>query len=110
MQNLSTAPWLRALDSGSQSFGLSSFPAATYPKEAAQPVRSAYSSLMDDDAADFAVRSPFPTIHLLRERDVMAALKAYPDAEGIPQRNAARLRDQGAEACARRLEAVYEVS
>ena len=73
-------------------------------------VRSAYSSLMDDDAADFAVRSPFPTIHLLRERDVMAALKAYPDAEGIPQRNAARLRDQGAEACARRLEAVYEVT
>ena len=68
------------------------------------------SSLMDDDAADFAVRSPFPTIHLLRERDVMAALKAYPDAEGIPQRNAARLRTQGAEACARRLEAVYEVT
>ena len=52
-----------------------------------------------EDAADFSIRSPFPTVHLLREVDMLAAVQRYPDAAGIPARNKARLRALGVQAC-----------
>lgn len=59
---------------------------------------------MDVDAADYTIRSPYPTIHLLREQDVMQAVASgYPDLEGLPARNKAKLRQEGAEACRQRL-------
>lgn len=57
------------------------------------------------DAADFSVRSPHPTVHLLREVDMLEAVQRYPDAHGIPQRNKARLRALGIEACEEQLAA-----
>ena len=51
------------------------------------------------DAADFSIRSPFPTVHLLREVDMLAAVQRYPDAAGIPARNKAKLRALGVRAC-----------
>jgi hypothetical protein len=45
-----------------------------------------------DDHANWTNRAPYPVLHLLREDDVEAAVARYPDAEGIPERNAARLR------------------
>ncbi|CAE7671464.1 unnamed protein product [Symbiodinium sp. CCMP2456] len=57
------------------------------------------------DAADFTIRAPFPTIHLLREADVMKAVQTYPDTGEIPVRNKAKLRDQGLELCQERLNA-----
>jgi hypothetical protein len=59
-----------------------------------------------EDAADYSIRSPFPIIHLLREVDVMKAVKSgYHDLEGLPVRNKARLRLDSLEVCAARLEA-----
>ena len=52
-----------------------------------------------EDAADFSIRSPFPTVHLLREVDMLAAVQRYPDAAGIPARNKAKLRALGVRAC-----------
>lgn len=43
-------------------------------------------------AADFSIRSPFPTFHFLRESDIMAAVTSgYPQPEQIPGRNARKL-------------------
>jgi hypothetical protein len=67
-------------------------------------VRSAYTDALVD-AADYSLRSPFPIVQLLREADVLAAVRAHPDPEGIPSRNAARLRALGEKACYERLEA-----
>lgn len=48
-----------------------------------------------DDPANYSNRSPFPTFHLIREAGLSAALETYPDAEAIPARNVARLRELG---------------
>ena len=59
-----------------------------------------------EDAADYTIRSPFPILHLLREVDVMKAVKSgYHDLEGLPARNKARLRLDSLEVCAARLAA-----
>ena len=63
-------------------------------------VHSVYADAGAEDAADFSIRSPFPTVHLLREVDMLAAVRSYPDAAGIPARNKARLRALGVKACA----------
>lgn len=49
-----------------------------------------------DDPANLTNRSPWPVIHLLREESVSEGVEQHPDAEGIPQRNIARLRDLSA--------------
>ena len=48
-----------------------------------------------DDPANHSNRSPLPMFHLIREDGLAAALEAYPDPEGIPQRNVERLRALG---------------
>lgn len=48
------------------------------------------------DPRDLSIRAPYPTVHLLREIDVMAAARSgYPQPELIPERNAAKLRALG---------------
>jgi len=47
------------------------------------------------DAADYTNRSPWPMLHLLREASLERALAAYPDPEGIPQRNIEQARARG---------------
>lgn len=39
------------------------------------------------DLDNYTNRSPYPIIHLLRERSISQALATYPDAELIPDRN-----------------------
>lgn len=64
----------------------------------------------EEDAANYTIRSPYPMIHLLREEDVMKAVQSgYPDLEGLPARNKAKLRQDGVHACAARLRACLEV-
>lgn len=59
-----------------------------------------------EDCADYTIRSPHPTVHLLRQADVMRAVQSgYADLEGLPSRNKARLRRDGIEVCRKRLEA-----
>ncbi|CAM9843140.1 unnamed protein product, partial [Heterosigma akashiwo] len=64
-----------------------------------------YAEGFEEDAADYTIRSPFPIIHLLREADVMKAVTSgYNDLENLPSRNKNRLRKDGLQVCAQRLE------
>lgn len=47
------------------------------------------------DAANFTNRSPFPTLHLLRESSIDRAVAAVEDTDAIYERNVARLREMG---------------
>ena len=49
-----------------------------------------------DDVGHCTNRSPFPTLHLLREDSMDRAVEAYPEAESIFERNIATLRALGA--------------
>ncbi|MDN6179708.1 MAG: DUF1415 domain-containing protein [Halomonas subglaciescola] len=49
----------------------------------------------EDDAAHYTNRSPYPTLHILREASLEAALERYPDPEAIPERNIDYVREQG---------------
>lgn len=40
-----------------------------------------------DSASNYTNRSPYPTLHLLRESDLEKAVEEYPNTEDIPQRN-----------------------
>ena len=48
-----------------------------------------------DDIGNFTNRSPYPTLHLLREDSVARAVAAYPDPDAIIDRNIATLRELG---------------
>ena len=50
-----------------------------------------------DDISNYSNRSPYPTLHLLREQSVEQALQAMPDAEKIYQRNIETLQRIGHE-------------
>jgi hypothetical protein len=51
----------------------------------------------DDDMANFSNRSPFPTLHLLREDSIAQAVESFPDTETIYERNIETLRRLGAQ-------------
>jgi hypothetical protein len=51
-----------------------------------------------DDIGNYSNRSPFPTLHLLREASVSRAVDAFPDADGIVDRNLATLEKLGHDA------------
>ena len=48
-----------------------------------------------DDITNFSNRSPFPTLHLLREESVAQAVATYPDVASIYENNMATLRRLG---------------
>ena len=48
-----------------------------------------------DDITNCTNRSPFPTLHLLREASIDRAVAAFPDAAAIYERNLQTLRDLG---------------
>ena len=50
-----------------------------------------------DDIENYSNRSPYPTLHLLREESIDRAVEAYPDPDSIVERNYATLRDLGHE-------------
>lgn len=50
-----------------------------------------------DDPANYTNRSPFPTLHLLREASIERAVEAVEDTDAIYERNMARLRAMGRE-------------
>ena len=47
------------------------------------------------DAANYTNRSVYPMLHILREESIEKALKKYPDAEQIPERNVSFAREKG---------------
>lgn len=48
-----------------------------------------------DDITNYTNRSPYPTLHLLREDSVTRAVEAFPEAESIFEKNIATLRKLG---------------
>ena len=50
-----------------------------------------------DDVSNATNRSPFPTLHLIREESIDRAVEAFPEAELIYQTNIATLQRLGAE-------------
>lgn len=48
-----------------------------------------------DDVTNYTNRSPYPTLHLLREESVSRALESFPDAVGIYEKNIATLQKLG---------------
>eukprot|EP00927_Polykrikos_kofoidii_P085497 TRINITY_DN9319_c0_g1_i1.p1 TRINITY_DN9319_c0_g1~~TRINITY_DN9319_c0_g1_i1.p1 ORF type:complete len:282 (-),score=33.70 TRINITY_DN9319_c0_g1_i1:169-975(-) len=67
-------------------------------------VHSSYAKV-PPDPGDYTVRAPYPTVHLLREADILKAVRSFPEADQIPYRNKMRLREIGLEMCQRRLDA-----
>jgi hypothetical protein len=60
-------------------------------------VHDLYAMPEENDAKCYAVRSPYPTYHFLREEDIMEGIKWHPAPETIPERNAVKLRKLGGE-------------
>jgi len=50
-----------------------------------------------DDAGNLTNRAPWPILHLLREDSLDRAVAAYPDPDGIIERNIATMRELGIE-------------
>jgi hypothetical protein len=59
--------------------------------------RYRFAGTADDDVTNCSNRSPYPTLHLLRESSIAAAVAAFPDAATIYERNIATLRRLGRE-------------
>ena len=49
-----------------------------------------------EDPSNFSNRSPYPTLHLLREESIARAVDSYPDPDSIYEQNIRRLRELGA--------------
>ncbi|WP_416189309.1 DUF1415 domain-containing protein [Neisseria sp. CCUG17229] len=50
-----------------------------------------------DDISNYTNRSPYPTLHLIREDSIAKATEAFPDAAAIFERNIALLEEMGHE-------------
>jgi len=48
-----------------------------------------------DDASNYTNRSPYPTLHILRESSLQSAIARHPDTSAIPETNIALARDKG---------------
>ena len=46
-----------------------------------------FGGTMPDDISNYTNRSPYPTLHLLREASIDRAVEAFPDADVIVERN-----------------------
>ena len=49
------------------------------------------------DAENYTNRSPYPILHLLREKSLTVAIDAYPDADDIPKNNIKLMNELGGE-------------
>lgn len=54
-----------------------------------------FADTQPNDPENFANRSPYPMLHILREEQVTQAVDSHPDVEGIPLRNALVLGEIG---------------
>lgn len=57
-----------------------------------------------DDAANYTNRSPWPTLHLLREASLQRAIGSHPDTAQIPDNNIRKARELGKPALQARLQ------
>lgn len=57
--------------------------------------RFQFAGTADDDIGNFTNRSPYPTLHLLREESIDRAVQAFPDASAIYEANIRTLQRLG---------------
>jgi hypothetical protein len=48
-----------------------------------------------NDASNFTNRSPYPMLHLIREKSLEAAIVSYPDIKQVPKNNIKKLQEIG---------------
>lgn len=58
------------------------------------------------DASNFTNRSPWPMLHLIRERSLETALASYPDIEQVPKNNIKKLQKIGYAAMQKKLKSI----
>lgn len=51
-----------------------------------------FADTQPDDAENFTNRSPYPTLHILREASLSRAIAGYPDIERVPVRNIEKMK------------------
>lgn len=61
-----------------------------------------------NDASNFSNRSPYPMLHILRERSVERAIKSYKHIEKVPHNNIKNLRKIGSEELQQTLEDIQQ--
>jgi len=54
-----------------------------------------FEGIDEEDASNYTNRSPYPMLHLIREKSLDKALKRYPDPENIPLRNIKKTQEIG---------------
>jgi len=56
-------------------------------------------SITDGTPTDYSIRSPYPTIHILRESDILKVIQeeVHPNPEDIPHNNSRKLEGMGIE-------------
>lgn len=54
-----------------------------------------FEGTLPDDVSNYTNRSPYPTLHLIREADIARAAEAFPDASVIFERNIRLLEEMG---------------
>ena len=56
------------------------------------------------DPGAFTNKSPYPLLHILREKDVTEAVRSHPDVKSIPKANVERMREIGNESLKKMLD------
>ena len=56
-----------------------------------------FDGVESDDASNYTNRSPYPTLHLIREQSMQRAIESHPDTTQIPDTNIKLARELGAE-------------
>jgi hypothetical protein len=59
--------------------------------------RFVFAGTQDDDITNFTNRTPYPTLHLIRETSIDRAVQAFPEAEAIFEVNMATMEKLGPE-------------
>ena len=59
--------------------------------------RFQFDDTAEDDIGNYTNRSPYPTLHLLREDSIERAVESYPDTDAIYERNIETLTKLGAD-------------
>ena len=63
-----------------------------------------FTGVEPDDASNYTNRSPYPTLHIIREASLEKALESYTNPENIPQRNIEYTQELGIDAVKKILE------
>ena len=56
-----------------------------------------FADVLKEDVSNYTNRSPYPMLHLLREKSIEAAIDFYGDTEEIPEKNIQTMRELGLE-------------